>query len=89
MKLIKGLLFLCLFAVSAKAQFVTNNRKVADVYFQNNEFYAAAEYYKKALQISSDSAGFVVPYGFENKINEESPKRDDHEYCVFQLAESL
>lgn len=30
-----------------------------------------------------------MPYGFENKINEESPKRDDHEYCVFQLAESL
>jgi OOP family OmpA-OmpF porin len=89
MKLIKSLLILCLFAISANAQFVTNNRKVADVYFQNNEFYAAAEYYKKALQISSDSAGFVVPYGFENKIKEESPKRDDHEYCVFQLAESL
>jgi OOP family OmpA-OmpF porin len=89
MKLIKSLLILCLFAISANAQFVTNNRKVADVYFQHNEFYAAAEYYKKALQISSDSAGFVVPYGFENKIKEESPKRDDHEYCVFQLAESL
>ena len=87
MKLIKSLLILCLFAISANAQFVTNNRKVADVYFQHNEFYAAAEYYKKALMISSDSAGFVIPFGFENKLKEESPKKDDHEYCVFQLAE--
>ncbi|RZK81885.1 MAG: hypothetical protein EOO92_03760 [Pedobacter sp.] len=82
------LIFLTLTTV-ANAQFVTNNKKVADVYFQNSEFYAAAEYYKKALQISSDSAGFIVPYGFENKIKEESPKKDDYEYCVFQLAESL
>jgi OOP family OmpA-OmpF porin len=89
MKLLKSLLILCIFAISAKAQFVTNNRKVADVYFQNNEFYAAAEYYKKSLQISSDSSNFVIPYGFENKIKEDSPKKDDHEYCVFQLAESL
>lgn len=89
MKLLKTILILSIIAINAKAQFVTNNKKVADVYFQNNEFYAAAEYYKKALQISSDSAGFIVPYGFENKIKEESPKKEDHEYCVFQLAESL
>lgn len=85
----KILLVLCLFAVAAQAQFVTNSKRVADVYFQNKEYYAAAEYYKKALQISADSLGFVVPYGFENKIKEESPKRDDYEYCVFQLAEAL
>jgi OOP family OmpA-OmpF porin len=89
MKLLKSLLIICLFAITAKAQFVTNNRKIADVYFQNNEFYAAAEYYRKALMISSDSAAFVIPFGFENKLKEESPKKDDHEYCVFQLAESL
>ncbi|MHA4894349.1 OmpA family protein [Pedobacter sp. PWIIR3] len=89
MKSLKTLFVLFILSCSAKAQFVTNNKKVADVYFQNNEFYAAAEYYKKALQISSDSSGFIVPYGFENKIKEESPKREDYEYCVFQLAESL
>lgn len=89
MKLLRSLLILCLFTISVNAQFVTNNKKVADVYFQNKEFFAAAEYYKKALMISSDSAGFVIPYGFESKLQEESPKKDDHEYCVFQLAESL
>ncbi|TKC04263.1 OmpA family protein [Pedobacter frigoris] len=89
MKLLKTLMILCLFTTAANAQFVTNSKRVADVYFQNKEYYAAAEYYKKALQISPDSAGFVIPYGFENKIKEESPKKDDYEYSVFQLAESL
>ncbi|RZL32590.1 MAG: hypothetical protein EOP00_33790, partial [Pedobacter sp.] len=75
----------------ANSQMVTDSKRVADVYFLNNEYYAAAEYYKKALSISADSAGFVVPYGFEKKIKEESSikKRSDYEYAVFQLATSL
>lgn len=85
----KILLILCLFSAAAQAQFVTNSKRVADVYFQNKEYYAAAEYYKKALQIDADSAGFIVPFGFANKIKEESPKKDDYEYCVYQLGESL
>jgi OOP family OmpA-OmpF porin len=89
MKLLKTLLLLCLISTAAHAQFVTNSKRVADVYFHNKEYYAAAEYYKRALQISADSVGFVVPYGFENTIKQESPKKDDYEYNVFQLAESL
>nr|WP_162988765.1 OmpA family protein [Pedobacter schmidteae] len=85
----KILLILCLLASAVQAQFVSNSKRVADVYFQNKEYYAAAEYYKKALQISADSAGFVVPFGFVNKIKEESPKREDYEYCAFQLGEAL
>jgi OOP family OmpA-OmpF porin len=85
----KILLILCLFSAAAQAQFVTNSKRVADVYFQNKEYYAAAEYYKKALQIEADSSGSVVPFGFANKIKEESPKKEDYEYCVFQLGESL
>jgi OmpA-OmpF porin, OOP family len=75
----------------AKAQMTssTNNKRIADVYFLNKEYYAAAEYYKKTLQISPDSLGFRVPYGFENKIKEASPKKEDYEYAVFQLATSL
>ncbi|WP_316817846.1 OmpA family protein [Pedobacter nyackensis] len=84
----KILLILCLFASAAHAQFVTNNKRVADVYFQNKEYYAASEYYKKALQIEADTSGSIVPYGFKNKIKEESPKREEYEYCVFQLGES-
>lgn len=91
MKAIKLILMLGLFVSSANAQMVTDNKRVADVYFQNKEYYAAAAYYKKALSISADSAGFVVPYGFEKKIKEESSlnKRADYEYAVFQLATSL
>jgi len=89
MKSLKLFLLFSLFATAASAQFVTNSRRVADVYFDNKEYYAAAAYYKKALQISSDSSGFVVPYGFEKKVKEESPKKEDYEYAVYQLATSL
>jgi OOP family OmpA-OmpF porin len=86
---LKILLVLCLLSNVVSAQFVTNSKRVADVYYLNKEYYAAAEYYKKALQISPDSSGFVVPYGFESKVKQESPKKEDYEYNVFQLAESL
>ncbi|WP_316819952.1 OmpA family protein [Pedobacter gandavensis] len=86
---LKILLVFMLLGSMASAQFVTNSKRVADVYYQNKEYYAAAEYYKKSLLISPDSAGFVVPYGFETKIKQESPKKDDYEYGVYRLAESL
>ena len=89
MKLLKSILILCLFTSVTNAQFVTSSKKAADVYFQNKEYYAAAEYYKRSLQLSADSAGFVIPYGFVNKIQQETPEKDDYEYSVFQLAESL
>lgn len=91
MKPLRILFLLCLFSfgVNAQSQFVSNNKRIADVYFQNKEYYAAAEYYKKALQISSDTIGFVVPYAFENKTKMEGPKLNEYEYCVFQLASSL
>jgi OOP family OmpA-OmpF porin len=91
MKPLKLMLLFCLVSFGLKAQtsYVSNNKKVADLYFKNKEFYAAAEYYKRALQISKDSIGFVVPYAFENKMEDESPKLAEYEYCVFQLATSL
>ncbi|MET1055316.1 MAG: OmpA family protein [Pedobacter sp.] len=91
MKPLNILLLLCLFGFVVKAQtaYTSNNKKIADLYFKNKEFYAAAEYYKRALQISKDTIGFVVPYAFENKLKEESPKLAEYEYCVFQLATSL
>ena len=69
-----------------QAQVSSDAKRVADVYFLNKEYYAAAEYYKKALQISPDSLGFIVPHGFDKKIQEESPKKNDYEYAVFQLG---
>lgn len=89
MKPFRIMLLICLINTGVKAQFVTNNKRAADVYFQNKEYYPAAEYYKRALNISTDSAGFVVPYTFVNRMKEETPKRAEYEYCVFQLASSL
>ncbi|MFN0255360.1 OmpA family protein [Pedobacter ureilyticus] len=89
MKLLKILIIAIFFANVAEAQMGSNTKRIADVYFLNKEYYAAAEYYKKMLQISPDSVGFVVPYGFEQKIKEASPRKDDYEYAVYQLATSL
>ncbi|WP_113652887.1 OmpA family protein [Pedobacter namyangjuensis] len=84
------IIFISLINLSVvNAQMTADSKRVADVYFLNKEYYAAAEYYKKALQISADSTGFVVPHGFEKKIQEESPKKNDYEYAVYQLATSL
>lgn len=91
MKFIKITFFILCLYTATKAQTNTSSKRMADVYFINQEYYAAAEYYKRALKISPDSSGFVVPYGFENQIKAEkdSPKKDDYEYAVFQLATSL
>jgi len=86
---LKLIFLLCLVYTGTFAQFVSNNKRIADVYFQNKEYYAAAEYYKKSLQAAPDSIGLVVPYAYESKEKAESPKRGEYEYAVFQLATSL
>ncbi|SOD12170.1 OmpA family protein [Pedobacter xixiisoli] len=89
MKFLKILIVVLCFANVANAQMGSSNKRIADVYFLNKEYYAAAEYYKRVLQISPDSAGFVIPYGFEQRMKETSPRKDDYEYAVYQLASSL
>lgn len=89
MKLLTLTLLMCLIYSGTSAQFVSNNKRIADVYFQNKEYYAAAEYYKKSLKLSPDSIGFVVPYAYDSKVKEENPKRAEYEYAVYQLASSL
>jgi len=86
---LKLLFLLCLLYTGTYAQFVSNNKRIADVYFNNKEYYAAAEYYKKSLKAAPDSIGLVVPYAYESKVKAESPKRGEYEYAVFQLATSL
>lgn len=91
MKFIKIILFVCCFCTFAQAQTSSSNKRMADVYFENKEYYAAAEYYKKALKISPDTLGFIVPYGFESQIRSEreGAKGEEYEYVVYQLANSL
>ncbi len=89
MKTLKICIAIVCFAQLGYAQMGASAKRIADVYFLNKEYYAAAEYYKRMLQISPDSAGFIVPYGIEQKIKEQSPRKDDYEYAVYQLATSL
>jgi len=84
----KLLFILLLIAFAAQGQYVTDNKRIADVYFQNKEYYAAAEYYKKAV-FKKDTAGFLIPFGFENKGKLDRNKKDVYEYSIYQLAESL
>lgn len=88
MKSIKIVLVLCLFAVCSKAQIVSNHKRAADVYFLNKEYYAAAKFYQRTLEISQDSS-FVIPYGFETKVRQGAPGKAETEYATFQLANSL
>ncbi|SFH48065.1 OmpA family protein [Pedobacter insulae] len=88
MKSIRIILILCLAAIFSQAQTVTNHKKAADVYFINQEYYAAAKFYQKALEISQDSA-FVIPYGFQTRFSPDVAGKEDAEYATFQLANSL
>ncbi len=88
MKSLEITFVLCLAVFCAQAQTVTNSKRAADVYFLNKEYYAAAKYYQKALRIAQDGA-FVVPYGFEANLKQDGPKKEEYEYAVFQLANSL
>ncbi|RYE23933.1 MAG: hypothetical protein EOP51_09015 [Sphingobacteriales bacterium] len=88
MRAIKIIFMLGVASSCLHAQTVTNSKRAADVYFLNKEYFAAAKYYQKALRIAQDSA-FVVPYGFEANIKQDGPKKEEYEYAVFQLANSL
>ncbi len=76
-----------LLPTTLKAQFVTDYQRVADLYFQNKEYFAAAEYYKKALNVTGDSLELSKPYAFENKQRKTRKKSED-EQIVYKLAES-
>lgn len=87
MKLKNIIILLSLIAFNAKAQFIPDYRKAADVYFQNKEYYAAAEYYKKALNIADDSVGLKLPYTPDSK-GKTKKQGNETEQMVYNLAES-
>ncbi len=89
MKSLKLTIVVALLLNTAYAQFAMNSKRIADVYFENKEYFAAAEFYKKVLQVAPDSTGFVIPYGFEQKMKNATTKKEEYEYAVYQLANSL
>ncbi|WP_353136773.1 OmpA family protein [Pseudopedobacter sp.] len=89
MKIQKLTAIFSFFVLNASAQFVPDYKRAADVYFQNQEYYAASEYYKKALNISNDSVGnLILPYTPESKTKASKKQNTEVEQMVFNLAES-
>ncbi|WP_129717030.1 OmpA family protein [Pedobacter sp. SYP-B3415] len=75
-------------AITASAQYVVNYKKAADAYFAGKEYYAAAEFYKKALNIKADSSGLVLPYSGESKAVAERVAGAEYQSMIFKLAEA-
>src|SRR5690606_21038208 len=89
MKIQKLTAIFSFFVLNVSAQFVPDYKRAADVYFQNQEYYAASEYYKKALNISNDSVGnLILPYTPESKTKASKKQNTEVEQMVFNLAES-
>lgn len=82
------ILAISILSLNAKAQFIPDYQKAADLYFQKGEYYAAAEFYKKALNISSDSANLSAPYNFNISNKSNKKKNDNQQQMIFNLAES-
>ncbi|MXV17881.1 OmpA family protein [Pedobacter sp. HMF7056] len=73
----------------ARSQYVVDYQRVADTYFQHKEYYAAAQYYQKALDlIPSPTTETAVPFG-KAPSGKMQRKRSDYEKIIFRLAESL
>jgi OOP family OmpA-OmpF porin len=82
------LLILILNAGLAKAQYIINYKKIADTYFEQKDYYAAATFYKKALKINSDTANASMPYS-QGKTKSQSEKNlMDYEESIYNLAEA-
>lgn len=88
MRIILSIFLTITFIPALKAQFVSDYKRVADLYFQNKEYYAAAEYYKKALNITADSIDLSNPYSFDNKGKSKKRSKADDEQIIYKLAES-
>jgi len=81
-------IFLLAFGSFAQAQYVVNYKRVADTYFENQDYYAAATFYKKALKITGDSTQAVLPYGKDRKSSSDEKTIEDYEGSIFRLAEA-
>jgi OOP family OmpA-OmpF porin len=78
------------YCTTSQAQFVANNKKVADTYFANKEYYAASVYYKKALNVGNDKDQKVLPYHYssEQTGKKGAKAKEEYESIVYNLAES-
>lgn len=84
-----GMLGLALLGTSARAQFVADYKRTADLYFARQDYYSAAEYYAKALENKADKKASFYPYEMAGaKTPSKSSRIRQYEELVYRLAES-
>ncbi len=72
-----------------RAQFVTDYKRTADIYYSKQDYYTAAQYYSKALENKKDIAKNFFPYQIdETRHPSKSARMHEYEELVFRLAES-
>ncbi|RYE14295.1 MAG: hypothetical protein EOP51_28410, partial [Sphingobacteriales bacterium] len=81
-------LILCCACVAVSAQYSVNYRRAADTYFQNKEYFTAATFYKKALNITTDSTQIAVPYIGDTDTKAGERRKEDNQFMVYRLAEA-
>lgn len=90
-KLLLAFLFICCSAANqlalAQTLAVADYKRTGDVYFSNQDFYSAAQYYNKALGTYVTKADGYMPYVMEKK-KVKPGKLKDYQDVVYKLAES-
>ncbi len=89
----KRFTLICMLALTGmipglKAQYVTDYKRTADLYFEQKDYYSAAQYYSKALGTFNIKPGEYRPYQVERSGKKKEQKLKDYEQVVYRLAES-
>lgn len=79
---------LILVVQASYGQMSVNNRQIADAYFSKKDYYAAAMFYKKALNISSDTTALHLPYAISSKGKASERTAQELQELYFKLAEA-
>ncbi len=93
MSLMKKFTLICILALTGvfhnlQAQYVTDYKRTADQYFEQKDYYSAAQYYSKALGTFNVKPGEYRPYQVEHSGKKKQQKLKDYEQVVYRLAES-
>ncbi len=89
----KRITLICILALAGlfgplHAQYIQDYKRTADVYFEQKDFYSAAQYYSKALGTFSIKPGGYRPYQLDKDGEKKQKKLKDYEQVVYRLAES-
>ncbi len=73
---------------SLRAQMIYDYKRTADMYFDQKDYYSAAQYYSKALGTFTVKPGEYRPYQLDKDGKSKQKKLKDYETVVYRLAES-